>query len=130
MLPTIHNCSELPAAVGDDDDARCLDRIRSVFTAVRWLGGGRYGMVLLLTHKRDRDAAEEYVAAKVSNAHASDTELRIACQLNTLARKTPIFPHTYGWLVCTDVPAEWTAIAPDTQRRTILADMGGGLTRW
>lgn len=115
QLPKLHGCDELPALTKISTDADCLDRIQSVFRPLRWLGDGENGIVLLLFALKPEGKTEELVV-KISLAASTETELRIACQLNETNAETPIFPHTYGWLVCDTIPAKWIAILSDEER--------------
>lgn len=94
----IHDCSELPRDAELSRDADCLKHVVQTSGLSVWRGSGQYWFVIKLD------------AMTVKVGTVKETELRIACQLNGLADETPVFPHTYGWLVCDSMPNRWRAL--------------------
>lgn len=104
----IHDCSELPKFARLTLDSDCLERIQSTFALKDFVGNGQYGLVFQVS-KFDEKNSNEDLVVKVSEIN--EKELRIACSLNGLSNETPIFPHTYGWLICPTIPHRWGAAA-------------------
>lgn len=119
----IHQCSELPdlpgAVIQKDED--CLVAITSRFSPVRWLGMGEFGIAILLNAGLGDGRFQELVAKLTANERdATAKELRIACELNQLHGDTPIFPHTYGWLMCDEIPQPWRRMLDLRQRNHVV----------
>jgi serine/threonine protein kinase len=79
---------------------------------------GKFGITILLNAGLG-DGRFQELAVKLTAIDTTTTttkELRIACELNDLHKDTPIFPHTYGWLVCDEIPRPWHRMLDMRQR--------------
>lgn len=100
----IHGCDELPKDTPIQQDADCLERIQDTYLAANWTGEGMYGMALRLVTCKMGGRSQDLI---VKVGMIDETELRIGCELNALYELTPVFPHTFGWLVCHEIPDKW-----------------------
>jgi hypothetical protein len=107
-LLKIHDCSELPSLKNIGFDADCLDRISAAFKSWKWKGSGQYGFVIETMTAYGKPVKTESLVVKISAINTS--ELRVACELNSLTGETPVFPHTYGWVVCSKIPDDWLSL--------------------
>jgi hypothetical protein len=103
----IHNCSELPSGnnINLELDADCLNQIALAFKAWKWRGNGAYGFAIETITAHGSPPKKERLIVKVSSVNVN--EIQVACALNVLLEETPVFPHTYGWLVGDTVPKGW-----------------------
>lgn len=101
----IHDCLELPSGDELQLDANCLIQIASVFRAGIWRGNGASGFVIETFAVHGSPPKAETLIVKVSILNVR--EIKVACALNNLSGETPVFPHTYGWLVGETVPEDW-----------------------
>jgi hypothetical protein len=102
----IHSCEELPSIQSDlSRDEDCLKLVEATYLALKWRGGGQHGIALETTTTYGTPGRSQRMVIKIGRINAA--ELRIVCELNSLVVETPVFPHTYGWLVCHVVPEPW-----------------------
>jgi serine/threonine protein kinase len=123
----IHPCSEVlditDAWIEADND--CFKKIRAIYKAVEKavpLGSGSSATVFrLITKDSNRSVAVKvipYATGKTEKDTDEDTryiavrELGIACEVNELAEMSPCFVRSYGYLVCSDIPASWRKKLP------------------
>jgi hypothetical protein len=104
---TFHDCSELPS-VPFETDRDCLDRIVSIFSGVNWRGNGQSGFVIETGAAFGNPPRNESLIVKIGPVVV--TEIEIACELNGLIGETPVFTHTFGWLICQTIPDPWHRI--------------------
>lgn len=125
----IHPCSSLPPPTGDilSADKHVLHFLQNTYfvKSVNYKGRGKSGAVIALI---DRNMPERGVVVKIltyshmmdgcdydaasAYAESANHELRIACMVNELAKVTPVFVHTVGWLVSRRIPSSWRNV-PD-----------------
>lgn len=104
----IHECSELPSLANLELDADCVDRMASVYDALKLRGSGQYGFAMEIITAYGNPPKNETLIVKISTINTN--ELRVACELNSIMSETPIFPHAYGWLICSKVPDDWLSL--------------------
>jgi hypothetical protein len=111
ILHSIHDCSELPHIDSIKLDAHCLDAIQAQYTLTKWIGFGQDGITAMLERKNAK------LVVKITFLDEfSEEETRIACSLNALAKFTPLFTQTFGWLACGEIPKLWMDSLRDKQK--------------
>lgn len=116
----IHDCSELTAEADTRLDEDCLQRLESALGFPVWRGSGGFGFVLELNTVLGQPPRPQKVVVKVTER--DDQELRVACALNALLDETPIFPHTFGWLLCNRIPERWRQMVRQKDRSHVMAE--------
>jgi hypothetical protein len=101
----IHDCSELPQLSNLEKDTDCLDRIAASFQFLKWRGNGQYGFAIETIAVYGSPPKKEKLIVKIGDVNVN--EIRVACELNGLMEETPVFAHTYGWVVCHVIPRQW-----------------------
>lgn len=114
----IHGCDELPKDTPIQRDADCLERIHDSYLAAKWTGQGMHGMVLRLVTCKMGGRSQDLI---VKVGLIDEAELRIGCELNALYEFTPVFPHTFGWLVCHEIPHKWRRTMTYEQKQHKIA---------
>jgi len=116
-LNFLHPCSEAPKNSADfkEKDANCLENIEFFFSTrdggIR-LGEGNNATVFKLVQRRN---IENAVAVKIVFFETyGNSEVGIACELNSLMNLTPVVMRTYGYLVCDreDLHPVWVESVP------------------
>jgi hypothetical protein len=109
-----HPCSELPKEpYALKEDERCIEQLNGIYRIMpgTFKGHGFYGNVFSL-YERDRPmfglAVKILPFEHYADKNKGFAELRIACELNRLNSRTSVYQKTYGWLMCNEIPEQWT----------------------
>lgn len=123
----MYSCSDLPNEPDDvilKKHSKCNASFRERFSfyPMKVLGKGTGGTVYSAFDKQDNS---KQIAVKIipyaNRLEAlSRKELGIACELNSLKDLTPVFVHTFGYLICNIIPSKWkTQLPPQYQNEAM-----------
>lgn len=131
MRGSLHDCSELvydegPVYTDDklswqlEQDKYALSYITTNFAvSSTFFGKGSFGVVVGLNYIEKNDGSTlvvKIIPFQIEDSGFYDPlivvrdaqqELYISCQVNNLNDFTPVFIHTYGWLISEEIPKSW-----------------------
>lgn len=102
----MRSCDEVPeeGTVDLPVDKECLETLLKTYEYESVLGAGANGVVLGV---RDKSNRRLLLAIKLTPIYNAAFDVRVACKMNGLLDKSPIFNETLGWIVCNQVPHAW-----------------------
>ena len=98
------SCSVVPSE-NEPPSPACVQFLLDNYVFIKRIGKGEMSVIARL------DSTTPLVQQIVVKIMPLDVnarqDLSIACQLNSLAKETPVFVHTWGWIACGEIPADW-----------------------